>query len=278
MTDHPSTDHPLTLEQMREAAAKLKARHSSNVTELPPDYAAKLASAKDKSKDTQLGTMLRRADYITHRPQKAVKQAISYEDARSLTWAIMKATLAQRGKKFIVDDHNRPIIVNLIRWFIGDAACEWDLQKGIFIFGNVGTGKTFLLDTMQALTLAARLPGRHFKSARCIDVAELVRSQNGDQKAATRAVSKMEAMHFGHWCFDDLGHEPLSVKVWGDERNIMEPIITRRYNAFTAGDCITHATSNLSPDELETMYGSRVADRFREMFTYVLLDGDSRRV
>jgi len=273
-----SQSHPFTLEQLQEQQEKLRNKYQGNATTttLPPAYAAKLA-AHDADADS-MAAMLTRANIVTHRPQKQVAQLLDYEDARALTWAIMKATLAQRGKTMQIDENNRPIIPNLIKWFIGDPSCELDLQKGILLTGEVGTGKTFLLDTMQALTLAAKLPSRHFRTARCVDVAELIRTQNTpDAKTAGKSATKLEYLHHGAWCFDDLGHEPLSVKVWGDDRHVMEPILTRRYNAFVAGDCITHATSNLGKEKLREFYGDRVADRFNEMFNFILLDGDSRR-
>jgi DNA replication protein DnaC len=215
---------------------------------------------------------------VTHRPQKATPQLLDYPTARRLVWAIMKATLGQRQKAMQVDDNNRPVIVQLIKYFINDPDCELDLQKGILITGGVGSGKTFLLDTMQAFTLAAKLPSRHFRTERCVEVADLIRSQNSsDPKATGRAATKLAHLMHGAWNFDDIGHEPLSVKVWGDDRQVMEPIFTRRYTQFTAGDCITHGTTNLGKQGLRDYCGDRVADRFEEMFNFILLDGPSRR-
>lgn len=269
-------NYPHTLEELRRQQQAIREKHRGvTVTEVPKAYAERLE--KSKKIDNSVGGMLRRAGSAVARPQKEVKQSVDYEAARQLTWAIMKATLQQRGKNVTIDQYNRGVIVQMVKWFIGDPTCELELQKGILLTGPVGTGKTYLFSTMQALSISAMIETRQFRMARCVDVAELVRSQNADQKTASKAAARLEKMHHGHWCFDDLGHEPNSVKVWGDDRYVMEPILSRRYNAFIAGDCITHATTNLSKERLREFYGDRIADRFTEMFNIVLLDGQSRR-
>lgn len=269
-------NYPHTLEDLRRQQQAVREKYRGvTVTDIPSEYAEKLKNGGKQ--DNSFAGMLRRAGSEVARPQKEVRQAVDYEAARQLTWAIMKTTLLQRGKNVCIDDNNRGVIVQMVKWFIGDPSCELDLQKGILLTGPVGTGKTYLFNTMQALTMSARIEARHFRMARCVDVAELVRSQNADQKTAAKAASRLEKMHHGHWCFDDIGHEPNSVKVWGDERHVMEPILSRRYNAYVAGHCITHATTNLSKDSLREFYGDRIADRFTEMFNIVLLDGQSRR-
>jgi hypothetical protein len=64
----------------------------------------------------------------------------------------------------------------------------------------------------------------------------------------------------------------------------MSPILSHRYDLYTLNGTITHATSNLKltssdPDEttIETRYGTRIKDRMKTMFNFILLDGDSRR-
>lgn len=273
------TEHPFTLEQLRQQQEALRNKYqgSNEPTVLPAEYAAKLANSQQPTANS-FDALLHRAGMVTHRPQKATPQLLDYPTARRLVWAIMKATLGQRRKEMQVDDNNRPVIVELVKYFINDPDCSLDLQKGILLMGGVGTGKTFLLDTMQAFTLAAKLESRHFRTERCVEVAELIRSQNSsDPKAAGKAATRLAQLQRGTWSFDDIGHEPLSVKVWGDDRAVMEPIFTRRYNQFTAGDCITHGTTNLGKDGLRSHYGDRVADRFEEMFNFILLDGPSRR-
>jgi hypothetical protein len=47
--------------------------------------------------------------------------------------------------------------------------------------------------------------------------------------------------------------------------NKMAEIILSRYERFTRTRCLTHFTTNLSADEIEERYGSRVRSRLREM-------------
>lgn len=255
-----------SLEQLRDGQQKLKDRFQPTPTEVPAEYAAKLRG--EQQPDT-IEAMIRRARFATLRPQKQITHAMPYDDARRLTWVILGANVSHNHRRFMVDDFNRQVIVNLIRYFIGDPACEWDLQKGILLFGGIGGGKTLLMRAMQTLCRTARLSEREFAFAVCADLVDEVKAE-GSTEGLRRWMK-------GDCCFDDLGQEPLIVKVYGNDMTVMERILTKRYEAFVNGKCITHATSNLTPEELDTMYGSRVGDRMREMFNFVFLDGQSRR-
>ena len=49
----------------------------------------------------------------------------------------------------------------------------------------------------------------------------------------------------------------------------MAEILLSRYDLFIQKGILTHITTNLSASELESMYGSRVRSRMREMFNLV---------
>jgi DNA replication protein DnaC len=79
------------------------------------------------------------------------------------------------------------------------------------------------------------------------------------------------------YCFDDLGTEETKSH-FGNKINVMAEIILNRYDNKTAmGWEFTHVTTNLSADEIEQYYGSRVRSRFREMFNAITLNGNDRR-
>lgn len=261
-----NTEFPKSLEQMREEEKNYRERHSNKM--LTPCKVVGLEHKPDN-----LSIIMQRAVDLTVRPQKTIKQVIEYHDAREVFWQIMKKIAATRHFYLQVDECNKKVIASLVKYVIADPSCPWDLTKGICLFGAVGVGKTFLMQSMQAFAEAANLPSRKFRIVSTIEMADMVRYNSGIEPAGP----PLQRYYSSNWCFDDLGQEPANVLVYGDTRQIMEPVITRRYTYATIGHCITHATSNLSPDDLESYYGTRLADRFKEMFNFVFLDGETRR-
>ena len=55
----------------------------------------------------------------------------------------------------------------------------------------------------------------------------------------------------------------------------MQYVFQMRYDM--RNDCLTHVTTNLTPDQIESVYGDYIADRVNEMFNVIELKGLSRR-
>jgi DNA replication protein DnaC len=73
------------------------------------------------------------------------------------------------------------------------------------------------------------------------------------------------------YCFDDLGTEN-NLKYFGNECNVMTEILLSRYDHFVSRQMITHITTNLTSSEIESLYGTRVRSRMKEMFNLVYFD------
>ena len=187
---------------------------------------------------------------------------------------------AKRIDPFILDDSNREIYQMLCQYFSGDESFElhdgFSLKKGIILVGPVGCGKTSLM------RMFGQNSFRPFKVIHCRTIAGDY-SKDGSIVLKTYSEKQIgyEHQNFGHKslgrCFDDLGTEVLT-KHFGNQQNVMQDILYRIYDNQSIGEF--HITTNLTGEEIEESYGTRIRDRMREMFNQMFFDPavKSRRV
>lgn len=183
---------------------------------------------------------------------------------------------------FVVDENIDGVLWALALYFSGDKEFETlghgSLQKGLYLVGNIGTGKTLLMrafSKFQILNLslisATQITEKYQRDGveGILDYLESKRYQGG-------------MASYKSYCFDDLGTENTSIKHMGNELNVMERIILRHYenrslDLYRSSEIRTHFTSNLDPSEIEKLYGTRVRSRLREMCNYIVIPGTDRR-
>ena len=184
--------------------------------------------------------------------------------------------------KFVMDSDNSYVYENVRRWVDGDSNFEaldpltitngkGDINKGIYIAGPTGTGKTVLLDLMlryaKGLYLKFKIDGREtslvwdtYRSDEiCMDVVK-----TGDIDRYVRIPVL---------CINDVGSEPKESLYMGNRVEVLRMILERRGDNHDR--CLTLITSNLRMDGLP--YGSRVMSRLYEMCNYYELKGQDRR-
>lgn len=196
--------------------------------------------------------------------------------------AIVKMRFHQRHvREYIVDDHNREVFNLLCYYFAGDPKFEqgtdFNLDKGILLFGGVGVGKTELLRCFCQNHIAS------FGVFSCREIADRF-SESGSEAVESfyRERSAVANDGYGHRklgvCFDDLGTETVPVQHFGTKKNLMAEIILNRYDNRVPFN-LTHITTNLSVAEIESIYGSRCIDRMAQMFNQITfpVDAKSRR-
>jgi DNA replication protein DnaC len=191
-----------------------------------------------------------------------------------ITYEQYKAHIIHTAKtlepNFIMDEHFKTLIKAFSLYFWQDEAFEKEgygsLQKGIFLTGNVGRGKTFLMNLFRINTR------RQLKIISTNRVADTYQENGAEGLISTYADHHHYLIHF---CFDDLGAERTSVKHMGNELNPMERLILERYDHKK--HYLTHFTSNLDAAQIEALYGTRVRSRLREMVNFFELGGDDRR-
>ncbi|WP_228410907.1 AAA family ATPase [Chryseobacterium taklimakanense] len=179
------------------------------------------------------------------------------------------------GKTFTISDDERGIIFGLLAWFLNDelVAEEMgiDLRKGILLSGPIGCGKTTLMKIMRQMPFNRR--NYSVISSREI-VSEFMLNGYEVLETYSRGILRDHHRHPKNFCFDDLGAETTS-KYFGNECNVMAEILLTRYDLYKDQGIITHATTNLTADELEATYGNRLRSRMREMFNLFGYDGTS---
>lgn len=212
---------------------------------------------------------------MLNRPEQV--QPIGFDDARMAVWEIGRKKLEILNRSWNVRPENREVIRNVIKYFINDPSCTYDLNKGLYLFGGNGVGKTFLMDVMQLFCKVLKNTGKEFEVASTLDIVENIRFFEKYGREGDEIPFEKYCRHRS-FCFDDLGAEQCSIRVFGNNVTVMETVLTRRYRGFTKNGVLTHLTSNDTMRDLANKYGSRVVDRLNEMCTPVFISGESMRL
>jgi len=194
---------------------------------------------------------------------------------------------------FEIDNDYFDIYKNMLMYFMADPEFPGDLNRGLLLKGPVGSGKTlsflifhkFLQVTGISRYSSSNIPEPgdcSFTIIRCKDIKGLYEDSEPG-KGGDNAIKDFK-FNRSIKCFDDLGEELQygnSIH-FGRECNVMEEILTARYELFLRYGTITHCTTNYSFDlegkrHFNKLYGERVEDRMKEMFNEITFKGESKR-
>lgn len=163
------------------------------------------------------------------------------------------------------------IVKRLCCYFSNDSRFETTdlkLNRGILLYGGVGVGKTTLMQAFRQNQAFS------YRIISCREVEGQFASE-GEEAINRFSVNYPVAVNsnpFGHqeigYCFDDLGTENSNTKNYGNAKNVMTDILLNRYDT-KLDPRSTHITTNLSAEEIEKTYGTRVMDRITENFNLI---------
>ncbi|PRY10307.1 hypothetical protein CLV24_11435 [Pontibacter ummariensis] len=171
---------------------------------------------------------------------------------------------------FEPDSYTRPLLKLLYAYATRSEEFEeagFSLNKGILLFGMVGTGKTDHMKALQRVLVSMHSP-LAFAYTTLPRVAANYGSDGYD--AFLRYFKK-------HWLFDELGDTVKeTVSHYGNKVNVAENLIHNRYEAFKHG-YLSHFTTNLEPGQLADLYDGRMWSRLQEMCNLIPVFGPDRR-
>lgn len=168
--------------------------------------------------------------------------------------------------------YDKELLEGVFLYFIGDAGSPYDLRKGLWFDGTIGSGKTTLMRVFRELLLAQR---KAFRMDTAAEMANLY--------STTGSLDLYINNSFGYsekpieLCIDELGREQLPAVHFGNKLNVMQYILQQRYGLWQRSGVITHVTTNLSPGEVIDKYEDFIFDRCRHMFSIVSFTGKSKR-
>lgn len=182
---------------------------------------------------------------------------------------------------FVVDQQSEKTFNLLCQYFANDPEFEkvgYSLSKGIMLTGPIGVGKTELLRTFSK------------NKRQCFELISVFEIEGACKKHGVEFIQNFTGTIPGWgntsecfyqksvgWAFDDIGRESV-VFDFGNKSDVLSKIIQIRYlNKNNTPFNSLHLTTNLTPAEIETRYEYAVKSRLREMFNYILLEGNDRR-
>lgn len=195
---------------------------------------------------------------------------ISYDDFIEL----MKMHSKSFDIEFIIDQENEWLIKELYYYFIGSSKFSKNLESGILVTGNYGTGKSLILnlycqinnDFVKQKELKRYISIKHSKEL-ALEIFEGTETLKAG-RSVLRYYQKRDLF------IDELGKEPIEgktnigIKVYP----IIDLIDLRYHNGG-----LTFATANFKAESFETIYNKGITERFKEIFNHFELKGKSRR-
>lgn len=176
--------------------------------------------------------------------------------------------IANNEKPYVIDQYNTAIIQNMYYWLQRDERCQWSYNKGLYLCGTIGCGKTILMKGFLEVV--------KFVSGYYIPFFHSATLYNQIVKFGIESMKKNPIY------IDELGREQLEVYINGARVRPIEDLMAIRYEY---GAC-TFFTTNF---KLETLsrgfddkgkkvgYGQYIGDRIKEMCNIIVMPGPDRR-
>lgn len=182
--------------------------------------------------------------------------------------------------EFEIDTDNKNVISVLFDYFTGNRdRCEKnqiDLNKGILIVGNPGSGKSALMQIFKTYT-GEILMKNSFQYHIASEIIE--KSQQDGHEYLDHFSHNFNGLHPSPiTCYiDDVASKIEKVKHYGTEIDVIAELINTRYNVYQRYGKLTHFSSNLYPVDLASIYDERIISRLTEMCNVIELSGKDRR-
>lgn len=251
----------LSLEQLRERQTKHFApSETAPITERGKEYLKRLSKSHSST------------------PQQVhlqMAQEMSYDEARKSFWGIMEARafeisrIENREFNWQISNEMAARIKSMLRYFINDPESEHPLNKGLFICGSPGTGKSEFMEMFCRFCTENKL-SKEFQISSLSSIHTRAKSDKDFDPV-------MPFVQFNR-SFDEFGRHIGPIVRFGDSLNINEAIIEERYERNKRYGQITHFIANMTPNDVKDNFPPMIFDRVKSMCSSIVFGGESKRV
>ena len=187
-----------------------------------------------------------------------------------------------RKKEFAIDDDNKYLFENLIKWANGDnfkclnsqtlVEIDGDVNGGIYIAGKTGTGKSWAMDILALYCYARNFIFKSGNDTKFLTFQNIRTDKICEIYSETGMFTDFSEARI--ICFNDLADEPMESMYMGNRERVMKRILSIRGDK---SNLITLITSNVPLEAMGKYYDDRVLSRLRECCNYFELKGKDRR-
>lgn len=275
ITDEEATQIKTELQLSEDRALQIRSDSTKAIQQETKGYSPESLRAvfqKENKWITDLNQRL--ADHVTGdytATPKPEPKIIDYNTAKINFWIVYQHRL--QLEKPTITPQNSIVLRSIILWIIsGDTTLS--KNKGLFIFGDFGRGKTDLLHALKKFS--------YHMAKQYENVIELpaIRSYKAMIKKAKEEKSvKGIYQDKGISIIDDLGfQEDSTITIWGDKTDLVSEIIESRHRSWKANNNnLSIFTSNLDTNRIKELHGQGISGRLIEMCNVLYWNGEDFR-
>lgn len=198
---------------------------------------------------------------------------------------IANKVLAYQHRKFVIDDNNRDVLRFLLYYFNGCPLAEevfpgrgYKLHKHIMLHGNVGTGKTLLMEIFSEYLRYTESPNFFYNLSVTQMINYYTLHNNLDRYTFNEEANRGFQCKPVNICLNDIGVQ--TTTFYGmDTKVLTDEFLHARNEIWSQFHLKAHVTTNLSIEQLKEKYKDgfgRLIDRFKT-YNVIPLGGESRR-
>lgn len=202
--------------------------------------------------------------------------------------------LSEMNKTFIINKQNNEVIETLMYYFSHHSkfleskniiSGKPNFNKGILLMGNVGSGKTLLMEIFKRCVSQVTAPfmdgQKSFSTIYAKDLPYLVESEGlAAMKKYTEKYIKLNGATVNNIInIEDIGAEKKEKHMnYGSQYDLIDHLIDVRNRLCVYNNIATHCTTNLDAKALLALYDERFVSRLYDTFNIILVGSTTNSI